>query len=397
MTEGSESAGRFGGPNPIGGPSAGGAPNDSPPPQPPPDVVPPAFAAPGALTDGAPPSWQGPPWPGPPIASQQPMMHFGPPPRNSRKRLVIALISGVVVVVIAAVIAIAVTLSGGEKKPLTAVDAVKGYLGALARGDAKAALSYAKDQPATTQFLTDDVLKKQISKWPITNIRVLDSDSLSVHVAANFGDQTSDQKMFVKQVDGGGWKLEAGAIKVTFFSSQSAKAASTLTLFGKPVNADQATYVFPGWVDFGNSNPNITQRTPTRPLLLDDLNSISSGTSVNLDYDISDAGRAGIQTALKNAFAECAKSTQLRPPNCPQMALASDLVDGTAQWAPPTDISGMTIGSFDAEKMAVNVYGIVDFQLTAKSASGAPDTGRVPTLAKAVADLSKSPPAITFK
>lgn len=395
MTEGSESAGRYGGPNPIGGASSGGASSDSPSPQPVPHAAPPAYLPAGSWTDGPPPGRQAPPWPGPANPSQQSPTHFGPPPRNSRKRLAIALISGVVVVVIAAVVAIAVTLLGGEKKPLTAVDAVKGYLEALARGDAKAALSYAKDQPATTEFLTDDVLKKQISRWPITNIRILDSDSMSVHVAVNFGDQTSDQKMFVKQVDGG-WKLEAGTIKLTFFSSRSTKAANTLTLFGKPHDANQATNVFPGWVDFGNSNPNITQTIPPHPMLLDDLNNLSSGTTVNLDYDISDAGRAAIQTSLNNAFAECAKSTQLRPPNCPQMALASDLVDGTAQWTPPTDVSGMKIGTFDPEKMAVNVYGIVDFQLTAKTMSGAPDSGKVSTLAKAVADLSKSPPAITF-
>lgn len=324
------------------------------------------------------------------------MMQFGPPPRRSRKRLIIGLISAAVVVV-GTVVAIVVASSPGDHKPQTAVDAVKGYLQALARGDANAALSYSKDQPATRNFLTDDILKKQIAKWPITNIRILDSDSFSVHVAVNFGDQSSDQKLFVKQVDGGGWKLETGAIKLRFFSSQSSKAISTLTLFGKPVDPNQDTYVFPGWIDFGNSNPNIAQNIPPHPMLLNDLTNLSSGTTVSADYDISDAGRTAIQTSVKNAFAECAKSTQLRPPNCPQMALVSDLVDGTAQWTPPTDISGMKIGYFDAEKMTVDVYGLVDFQLTAQSASGAPDTGKVSTLAKAVADLSKNPPAITFK
>nr|WP_128618694.1 hypothetical protein [Mycobacterium lepraemurium] len=73
------------------------------------------------------------------------------------------------------------------------------------------------------------------------------------------------------------------------------------------------------------------------------------------------------------------------------------MVDGTAQWTPPSDIGDMKMGFFDAEKMTVNVNGIVDFQLTATTASGAPDTGKVPTLARAVADLSKSPPTITFK
>jgi hypothetical protein len=322
-------------------------------------------------------------------------MQFGMPGRKRRNRLIIGLVSAAVV--LGVVVAIVVSLGVGEKKPVTAVDAVKGYLEALARGDAKAALSYSKDQPASNAFLTEDILKKQIAKWPITNIRVLDNDSMSVHVAVNFGSQVSDRKIFVKQVDGGDWKLETGTIKLRFFSSQSAKAISTLTLFGKPIDGNQDTYVFPGWVDFGNSNPNITQTIPPHPLLLNDLTTLSDGTTVSTDYDISDAGRAAVQTSVKNAFAECAKSTQLRPPNCPQMALAPDLVDGTAQWTPPTDTSDMKIGYFDGDKMTVDVYGLVDFQLTAKTTSGAPDTGKVSTLAKAVADLSKSPPAITFK
>lgn len=322
-------------------------------------------------------------------------MQFGPPPRKGHKRLVIGLIAGATVVVLGAVIAIVITVTGGENKPLTAIDAVKGYLQALARGDAQAALSYAKDQPASKEFLTDDVLKKQIAKWPITNIRILNSDSMSVHVAVNFGDQVSDHNVFVKQVGGGGWKLETGAIKLKVFQSHDTKAESTLTLFGKPLDAKNDTYVFPGWIDFGNGNPNITQKHSGRPMLLDELNSI--GADVYMDYDVSDAGRAAIKTAVNDAFAQCAKSTQLRPPNCPQEALAPDLVDGTAQWTPPADISDMKLGFFDAEKMTVDVYGLVDFLLTAKSVSGAPDSGKVPTLAKAVADLSKSPPAITFK
>ena len=98
---------------------------------------------------------------------------------------------------------IATTTGGG--KSATPAAAVKGYLEALARGDADAALSYSSDQPASKEFLTDDVLKKQIDKWPISDIRILDDTATAsmgtVHVAVKFGDQTSDETLFLEQKD----------------------------------------------------------------------------------------------------------------------------------------------------------------------------------------------------
>jgi hypothetical protein len=79
-------------------------------------------------------------------------------------------------------------------------------LEALARGDADAALSYSSDQPASKEFLTDDILKKQTGKWPITDIRILDDTATAsmgtVHVAVKFGDQISDETLFLEQKNG---------------------------------------------------------------------------------------------------------------------------------------------------------------------------------------------------
>lgn len=52
-------------------------------------------------------------------------------------------------------------------------DVVKRYLESLARGDADTALSYAVDQPASKEFLTSHIRKKQVAQWPISNIRIL--------------------------------------------------------------------------------------------------------------------------------------------------------------------------------------------------------------------------------
>ena len=65
----------------------------------------------------------------------------------------------------------------GEQAGGSAGDAVKRYLEALARGDAETALSYGIDQPATSEFLTSEILKKQVAQWPIRNIRILHDNS----------------------------------------------------------------------------------------------------------------------------------------------------------------------------------------------------------------------------
>ena len=123
---------------------------------------------------------------------------FAPsPPPRSRKPLLIGLsVGGALLVVVLVVVLVAVLNSGGGSA--SGADAVRGYLEALSRGDATAALSFSNDQPASKDLLTDEVLKKQVAQWPITNIQILDDNSAhsygfgQVHVSAKFGDNTSD-------------------------------------------------------------------------------------------------------------------------------------------------------------------------------------------------------------
>ncbi|BCI86920.1 hypothetical protein NIIDMKKI_21260 [Mycobacterium kansasii] len=68
---------------------------------------------------------------------------------------------GAVLVVVAIVLVITLAGRGGPGGGGSAGDAVKGYLQALARGDAEAALSYGADLPATKELLTDEVLKSR--------------------------------------------------------------------------------------------------------------------------------------------------------------------------------------------------------------------------------------------
>ncbi|QLL07043.1 DUF4878 domain-containing protein [Mycobacterium vicinigordonae] len=359
----------------------------------PPAATPPP--QPGWPGQGNPPphGYQG--WPsGPSMAGGQ----FSPPPgvpgQPNRKPLIIGLsvaAAGILVVIVV----VAVVSFTGAGKSGSAGDAVRGYLEALAKGDAAAALSYSSDQPGSKDFLTDEVLKKQIAQWPITEIKILsDSGAFSfgqVHVSAKFGDNVSDVTLSV-QKSGKDWKLDHGAIKVETVSVTENKARDSLTFFGSSVGKSPL-YVFPGYVEVGSTNANVAVKLK-KPFLLD---SLSGGSYFNdVEYTLSDSGQSAIMSAISASLADCTRSTQLAPPNCPQHAYDSEIVDGSVVWGQP-DLSGLKVSFFDEYRLEARVMGDVVFPLTARTKSGGTKTGEVRAYVSAKADVSQSPPVVTMR
>lgn len=337
-----------------------------------------------------------------PLYSPSPGAPVGPPDPKRRKALWVTLAAGAVVVVTVAVV-LFLTLAGGGSGnggAATAGDAVKGYLAALARGDAEAALSYGVDQPASKQFLTNEVLRKQITQWPISNIRILSDDSVGlgmgrVHVVANFGDKNSDTTLYVKK-DHGGWKLDAAAIKLDgqHFSTSGNAAAKTITFFGKPV-ADATVYVFPGWIDIGSTNPYLT--VSAKPLLLEQL-SLSGGAWMSPEIALSDTGKAAVADSFNAAMAACEHSNLLAPPGCPMKLDSYDtrtLVNGTVSWGPP-DTSAMDFSRFSPYQLSVHFSGKVTVPITAATRKGGTETATASQFLYGSADMAKTPPALTF-
>lgn len=357
--------------------------------QPPPVFSPPSAAPPpGPWAAGGPPPF-GPNSFGPPP--------FGPP-RKSRRPLFIALGACAAVVVIMVVLVVVLTGRGGGRE-LSASDVVKGYLEALSRGDAEAALSYSNDQPGSKEFLTDDVLKRQIDKWPITNIRILNPDDANhsygfaqVHVVVNFGNQTSDANLSVKKADGH-WKLESAAIKLdtTGPGGTDNESLETLAIFGKPVGKS-TVYVFPGWLDIGSSNRNLS--VTSKPMLLDSLGRAGGAFFVgDAKFDLSNAGKSAVMSALAESLEQCTKSTSLTPPNCPQNAYDDSVVDGTVEWGKP-DQSDVKITFFDPYRLEARLSGQVVFPVRAQARDGGTKWGTVTSFISRTADVSKSPPVI---
>lgn len=365
--------GRYGGPNPVGGSEA----NWRTPGEhqgrshPPPPVPPPGLPGFGSVAAG----------------QQNPRI------RRSPKRLWLALAAGGAVIAVIAVVA--VTVLNGHGSAGSPTDAVKGYLEALARGDAEAALSFSDDRPADTEFLTTDILKQQISKLPITDIQVKDQPAPGdpktriVHAAAKFGDQTSRVVITPKRRNGR-WYLSSAVLKMHPTPNATA-SANTVTLFGKPVG-DSVHYVFPGWLAVGSSNPYL--EVQATPQLLNGLDTDSVVLQTNIS--MSEAGTKAVNDALVAVFAKCEQSHELKPAYpCSEIGLdPAQAVDGTVQWG-HADLSTLTQG-FDVTKLSVNIVGFVDIPVTAQLKSGgtAQFTGRHSVTG--TADLSKVPPELRF-
>lgn len=306
---------------------------------------------------------------------------------------------------VAAVVVAAVLFGGGSGHggAQTADEAVRIYLEALARGDARGALAMAKTRPADQTFLTDEILKKQIAEAPISNIRILKSSNrVSAHVIATFGVQTSDETIVVIPPKGGdGWKLDHGAIALTSGKRSGSVASPALldsiTIFGKPISGTGVAYIFPGWVDIGTRNEYVDVKPIEQQTL---LNGINRAGQINLmpHFVANTTGKDAARGAIDAALAKCAKSRQFSPPNCPQHVPSHGFIDGTASWTGPVNSDAIDVSRFNERQGTINFFGMADFgTLTVQQSDGRAFTlPHLPIAVTGAADLTQSPPTITM-
>ncbi len=284
----------------------------------------------------------------------------------------------------------------------SAGDVVKSYLETLARGDAGTALSYGIDPPAATEFLTGDILNKQVAQWPIRDIKILHDNSgapeaalsmAHVHVVATFGDQPSDAILDLK-MDHNRWKLASAAIKFTpgLGASMGNAAAKTVTLFGKPIS-NSTVYVFPGWIDIGTTNPYLTVTVP--PLLLDQF-TMAAPYWVHPNFALSEKGRGAVEAQLAAAMANCQESNLLAPPNCPVHLEPNGLVEGTVSWG-PADLRGVKLDNFDPYHLTETFSGQLSVPVSVKTSDGTTKLQRVVEFLAGTADMATFPPGLTFR
>lgn len=327
-------------------------------------------------------------------------------PSGKRGRQIL-LGAGAVAVVAALVAGGFMVFGGGADEGGTgkASEAVTAYLEALQRGDAKAALALGRDQPPDTSMLTDEILKKQMEKFPITDVKILadlptGDGGARVHVIAKVGGVDSDQSIQLdKPPPGQGWKLKSAAMTVEFnIDNTSPELAKYITVWDKPVPKSNKAYIFPGLIQLGSSNPAIAVgNSPAVGRTDPTLYEISTMSQLVFpEFKVSDQGREMVKDALKKALEECASSSSLEPPKCPNKAARSDFVADTAKWTAPANLDAMTINFMDEKTGKVSIIGTADFGISVRTQSGSTETGTLTAYVYGNADLTQDPPVIDF-
>jgi hypothetical protein len=134
----------------------------------------------------------------------------------------------------------------------------------------------------------------------------------------------------------------------------------------------------------------------TQPLLLDGLTSYTPW--VQAEYTLNDAGNKAINDALATAFGACESSSALKPPPpCPLEGLDDyKYVEGTAHWG-KADLSKVKVSFFDQYHLSAMFSGEVTMPVTVQYKSGRNGDGTVDPFLSGTADLSKVPPALSYR
>ncbi|WP_248489031.1 hypothetical protein [Tsukamurella sp. PLM1] len=271
----------------------------------------------------------------------------GPGPQGPTKPrpawLIPALIGGAAVLLVIVLIAgIALVKSvGGSGDSGSPGATVKAYFAALQAGDAKKALSYGKEAPASTELLTDEILRKQRDLAPIKDLKIVSETGGymgQVHLTVTIGEVAYDEELNLEKV-GDDWKLKTAAVQIKpYLSSENDK--QYLTILGKPLPASGVAYVFPGALDLGSTNKNLaaqkskySSRDDKGQASIKGLSAYSIGSSVNVEFGLSDAAKSSVREQIAAKYSACAASKDRFPSGCPQSDFSGE--NGTYTWTAP--------------------------------------------------------------
>ncbi|ORV85068.1 hypothetical protein AWC11_20570 [Mycobacterium interjectum] len=265
------------------------------------------------------------------------------------------------------------------------------YLEALARGDAAGALAVSANPPATTQFLTADVLRAQLAAAPITAVTVTPApaapgddpaDVQYVMLSAKFGPTLSQARVGVHR-NGDEWKLDGGTVAVDIGSPGSNNASlKAVALWGVATNGASPVAVFPGALAVSSSNPNIDITAQAQPVLLDGLTGAADRPTIQPVATLNDVGRQAVKMALDSWTRHCFRGVA-PPPDCSTLDTGNNtvVVDGGG------DFSKVTF-AFDPNTMAVTTSGPIVYH---GRAAGIADY-TVSSVPIGTVDLTKEPP-----
>lgn len=193
--------------------------------------------------------------------------------------------------------------------------AVRGFLEAVAKGDAAAALSYSQTQPADTSFITNEVLTTALAANPITEVNVppqpsTQDESTSVEASYKIGTERVTESYDVNLVEGA-YKLEEVGSSLDVSSQRSENVQ--MILAGREVDSD-TVILLPGayevtsgltFIDWG-ADHTVLVKAPGAFV-----------SASNLDLSINEAGVAAYLAAVTSSLSSCVKIKKVNPNGCP--------------------------------------------------------------------------------
>ncbi|MGD7708006.1 hypothetical protein [Microlunatus sp. Y2014] len=267
---------------------------------------------------------QGGPPPHPPVGVGHQAIAPPPAKRKMGKGLLIGLVAGGLVLVLA-IVAGAYLIFRDTKG-----DMVLNYFEALQAANAQEALTYSAEPITDTTLLTDEVLKRSNELGGISQVSIHEESQTWVTVNLKVGNEQQRIQYKVSEGDDG-WKLVDAAR--TYVIPEADLSGVDITVNGaKPSNPASLT-LFPGIYEFGTGTPNLAWSEPVQDIMVG-IPSLEPTMSVS----ITDEGKQAAYEGLGKLMAECSKTKELQPENCPFKAQeVPGLVPDSVQWAVDTN------------------------------------------------------------
>ena len=256
-----------------------------------------------------------------------------PVPDEGRRRKMLFIVAGALVVLIVFVGILAAGSGGSSKespaagREAAAANAVRGYLAALAAGEATKALSYLDKKPASTELLTKAVLSASLEAAKLTDIDVRagvsDKGVYKVKATFKLGNAGVDQTFEVKERSG--WKIVKGTVDVDL----SASAGDLpLALNGQIVSDPSSVVLFPG--SYALSLVGDTARYVSLGTATFQVTNLDKVKVPTLEPTLTAEGVAAFREAVREAVTACLASPDLDS-GCPASGLdiPAELADGT--------------------------------------------------------------------
>ncbi|ADG96720.1 conserved hypothetical protein [Segniliparus rotundus DSM 44985] len=335
-----------------------------------------------------------------------------PAPRRNRRALMVALASaGAIVLIVAIVWAVSVFVVGPDAEKVaqtggkTPEEAVRMYFDALAQDNPQKALALGVEQPSGAEFLTADVLKRQQDLARISNTQILGSaagsqpDTANVSVSVLFGDVKSEDVLTVRKTRAG-WKLPHATIALRPSApTGGGRALDFLTLFGKPAGNTKTIAVFPGALEVGSLNKNITLTAERDKELLGQL---YQGADPNwlVNGQLSQNGHDAVIQALDDKLQACEQSAELAPAGCPNKLNNDQAAPDTVHWTETENYDDQDPAvTVDFATMTAKVTVTLHWNFTVELVGGGKGNGQFPAEPRdftGSADLTRNQLEVVF-